>query len=402
MIICLLGGYAQGVEDLADRMAQSLGENIEIRPFPLDFENYPDQASVDADHPAADHPTTDTEAALATWKKTMEKRCHQAIRDLLASSPSTEQIVLLRSCGEGLIPPNPYLRFLVDLAGWYNQVLCELADRVYWVQAGQSFLVKKTPALYFDIHFMRHGTSEANLEGRYAGVWDTPLCDEAREKAKALGAEMKEDLASFSYFFASPKSRAQETASLVSGRTLYDGLDLIPGFSERNFGPFEHHNFEELKDSQAYRTFVETAGVEAPEGAENQGQLRKRLTGAFQDLGQRLAWPERYGAGSLSVQDHSLGAGPAQPKKVLLVCHAGVMMEMVTMLVENPLVGRDPKAYPGYYFALTHGLDMGAQEGGISSDELAESPVQFYNYLPANLEILKLSFKLVLPSGSLL
>ena len=36
------------------------------------------------------------------------------------------------------------------------------------------------------IHLIRHGMTQANVDGRYAGFWDVPVCDEGKEKLQKL------------------------------------------------------------------------------------------------------------------------------------------------------------------------------------------------------------------------
>src|SRR5512137_1397504 len=63
------------------------------------------------------------------------------------------------------------------------------------------------------IFLVRHGQTDANLEARYCGRTDVPLNAEGREQARALRPLLLGR--AFEAVYASPLSRAVETASLL-------------------------------------------------------------------------------------------------------------------------------------------------------------------------------------------
>lgn len=73
-----------------------------------------------------------------------------------------------------------------------------------------------------ELILLRHGESTANALGIGQGRADYPLSDKGREQAR-LTAQFLKDLAPFAALYASPLSRAWETASLLG-----DTLDLAP------------------------------------------------------------------------------------------------------------------------------------------------------------------------------
>ncbi len=60
---------------------------------------------------------------------------------------------------------------------------------------------------------IRHGQSQWNLENRFTGWVDVPLCNQGREQAKEAGRQVKNIL--FDVAFSSPLIRALETVLLV-------------------------------------------------------------------------------------------------------------------------------------------------------------------------------------------
>ncbi|HTE21778.1 MAG TPA: histidine phosphatase family protein [Candidatus Limnocylindria bacterium] len=89
------------------------------------------------------------------------------------------------------------------------------------------------------LYFIRHGQSQLNVEGRYAGRAETPLTDEGRTQAKRTGQDakgLKIDL-----IVSSPLSRALETAQIVAAEIGYplDKIIADERFTERDFGKLE-------------------------------------------------------------------------------------------------------------------------------------------------------------------
>ena len=123
------------------------------------------------------------------------------------------------------------------------------------------------------IYLIRHGQTRGNLERRYMGVTDQPLCPQGRAAlADWRGPEAEA-------VYVSPLLRCRETAAL-----LYPGAaqTVVPGLRETDFGAFEGRTYEELQDSPAYRAWLDSAGQAAPPGGESKEQVRRRVLAAFQ------------------------------------------------------------------------------------------------------------------------
>lgn len=89
------------------------------------------------------------------------------------------------------------------------------------------------------LYFIRHGLSELNVKGLYAGHTDTPLTAEGRSQAKKAGrdaAGLDIDL-----IVSSPLSRARETAQIAAREIGYpdDRIIIDDRLIERHFGKLE-------------------------------------------------------------------------------------------------------------------------------------------------------------------
>ena len=69
--------------------------------------------------------------------------------------------------------------------------------------------------LTYKIHLLRHGLTRANLEGRYIGRTDLPLCPEGRAQLEKLRDTCEYPWAERVY--TSPLLRARQTAELLQG-----------------------------------------------------------------------------------------------------------------------------------------------------------------------------------------
>ena len=124
------------------------------------------------------------------------------------------------------------------------------------------------------VYLLRHGKTAWNLDGRYQGSSDIPLCEEERKALKPAGF-MPEKV------YVSPMKRAAETAQL-----LFPGVQTIavPGLEEMDFGTFEGKSFRDLADDPAYRAWVEGNCTAPCPGGEGREGFSQRVCAAFERL----------------------------------------------------------------------------------------------------------------------
>jgi len=125
---------------------------------------------------------------------------------------------------------------------------------------------------------IRHGQTQGNLERRYIGSTDQPLCAQGRE------ALTGKHVPPAGKVYVSPLHRCRETAAL-----LYPAIphEVVPDLRECDFGAFEGHTYEELKDDPTYRTWLDTAGQSAPPGGERKADMARRTLAAFRAIASR-------------------------------------------------------------------------------------------------------------------
>ena len=128
----------------------------------------------------------------------------------------------------------------------------------------------------FKIHLVRCGLTDANLQGRYLGRDDVPLCQKGIEELKYLKQK-------FTYpkpdaVFTSPLQRCKQTAAMLFENCL---TVEIPNFTEYDFGEFEGFTPEELKDNEAYKQWVGSGGDAAAPFGESNNQFNARVANDF-------------------------------------------------------------------------------------------------------------------------
>jgi uncharacterized phosphatase len=97
-----------------------------------------------------------------------------------------------------------------------------------------------------NLYFVRHGQSEMNVSGHFAGTaTDAQLTDEGRKQAKEAGKDIKSQAIPIDIIVSSPQSRAHETARYIAKEIDYDldGIILHEGLVERHFGILEGTKF---------------------------------------------------------------------------------------------------------------------------------------------------------------
>lgn len=124
------------------------------------------------------------------------------------------------------------------------------------------------------LYLIRHGATAGNLERRYIGRTDEPLCSAGEEQARRLAAQglRAERL------FVSPALRAVQTARILFPDQPYT---VVEGLAETDFGIFEGKTAQELWENQDYRTWVESGCLGAIPGGEEVLAFKARCRAAF-------------------------------------------------------------------------------------------------------------------------
>lgn len=122
------------------------------------------------------------------------------------------------------------------------------------------------------IIFIRHGATAGNLEKRYIGKTDEPLCDYGIQYIESKKYPAVECV------ITSPLKRCIQTAKLI-----YPAIKPIiyNNFRECDFGDFEGKNYNDLNGNFYYQKWIDSGGeLEFPNG-ELPRNFRKRCCDEF-------------------------------------------------------------------------------------------------------------------------
>lgn len=131
----------------------------------------------------------------------------------------------------------------------------------------------------YKIHLVRCGLTDANLQGRYLGREDVPVCEQGIEQLKYL--KEKFTYPKVQAVFTSPLQRCKQTAAM-----LFEGAPTveIPDFTEYDFGKFEGFTAEELKDNEAFLKWMGDNGDAAPPFGESNNHFKARVAVNFEKV----------------------------------------------------------------------------------------------------------------------
>lgn len=179
----------------------------------------------------------------------------------------------------------------------------------------------------YKIHLIRHGLTEANLDGRYCGTLDLPLCEEGKEQLYELAE-------SYSYpyvdtVYASPLLRARETAEI-----LFPGCDYtaVQDLREASFGRFEGLKMSDLRGDEEFAKWLVPGNEFTPAGVEP-----------------AKAFYLRCRMGMIQVVDDMMRRGIST---AAVVTHAGVISAIMAALVYPQHSFYDWNCEAGHGFTL--------------------------------------------------
>ena len=128
--------------------------------------------------------------------------------------------------------------------------------------------------------FIRHGLTAGNLEKRYIGSTDEPLCSAGIAELKKLTYPACEVL------ICSPMKRCIQTAEL-----LYPAQDIevCDELRECDFGSFEGKNYKELSGDPDYQRWIDSGGEMPFPNGESPADFRQRCAAAFKMIVRKYA-----------------------------------------------------------------------------------------------------------------
>ena len=127
------------------------------------------------------------------------------------------------------------------------------------------------------IYLIRHGKTEANEKHLYCGSTDLPLSEAGKAELQGLHNDIKNVR-----FITSGMKRTNETLRILFGDVPYEE---DPRFREVDFGIFEMHSYEELKDTPDYQVWLSgDNNVNVPPNGESGAQMKERVLAALSKI----------------------------------------------------------------------------------------------------------------------
>jgi alpha-ribazole phosphatase len=158
----------------------------------------------------------------------------------------------------------------------------------------------------YRIYLIRHGMTEANVNGRYVGITDVPLCTEGKSELKKLASEY--EYPAVGKVYSSPLTRCLQTAEI-----LYPDFhpEIVEQLQEYHFGIYENKSVEELKGDPGFLNWLSTNMAQAPEGGENMMEFGNRIKQGIHQV-------------VLDMMKHKVS-------DAAVVTHGGVIMSILAM-----------------------------------------------------------------------
>ena len=204
----------------------------------------------------------------------------------------------------------------------------------------------------YTIHFIRHGITEGNEQGRYIGSTDLPLSARGAEQLRTL--LKKHPYPQAQAYISSPMRRCTETIGI-----LYPEAKpiLVPDLRECHFGDWEGKNAEEIaaEDSRFRQWVAGTGEPITPPNGEDSAEFAQRVCAAFERIVEGLM---RSGMTS-----------------AVIVTHGGVIMSILATYGLPRAAFYDWMTQPGcgYSMRITPGLWMRSKVGEVY-DEIPARP----------------------------
>ena len=129
------------------------------------------------------------------------------------------------------------------------------------------------------IHFIRHGSIDDTLAGKYIRTTDAPLSERGRMDLRKLDYEYK--YPGTQVVFTSPLKRCTETAKI-----LYPEQNplVIDNLSECNFGEWEGKTADELKNDPDFEKWLAGDSSVKPPRGESNADFTRRVCKMFESI----------------------------------------------------------------------------------------------------------------------
>ncbi len=135
---------------------------------------------------------------------------------------------------------------------------------------------------------IRHGETEANIQGVWQGSLDAPLTErgECQAEAAARGVRKLSDELPIDHFYVSPLGRTQRTAAPIAEAIGKEPL-IEDGLREFDLGDWEGRSFQELRDGERLWERWASDPEFAPPNGESPAMVSRRSVAVLEALADR-------------------------------------------------------------------------------------------------------------------
>lgn len=194
------------------------------------------------------------------------------------------------------------------------------------------------------IHFIRHGLTKANLEGKYVGQKNVPLCIEGM--AQLIEMKKAYEYPQADVYMCSPLSRCVDTMKI-----LYPKVKpmIMDGLIEYDLGAFDGKTADKLAGDEDYEAWVAGDADAAPPFGESNRQFANRVCTAFDKIVEGL-----MKTGTTST---------------VICTHGGVIMAILAAfgLPQAPMYEWMSANGAGYTLRITPGIWMRGKKAEIEA-----------------------------------
>lgn len=143
----------------------------------------------------------------------------------------------------------------------------------------------------YKLHLIRHGLTQANLQGTYIGQTDVSLTKEGLENLSKL---MKKYIyPNVDLVYTSPLKRCVQTAYQLFPQVE---MKIVEQLSEYNFGEFEGKNYKELMQNEVFLEWLENSKEVAPPNGENSQEFCMRILTGISKIFEHMVSNEIHSA----------------------------------------------------------------------------------------------------------
>ena len=120
----------------------------------------------------------------------------------------------------------------------------------------------------YKLYMIRHGVTQGNLEGKYIGSTDLPLCQSGRRALRKLRKER--EYPTVQKVYTSPLQRCLDTAEILYPHALVQTVDSL---REYDFGKFDGKAAAELAGDPDFQRWIDSGMTGSLPGAEDMQQF---------------------------------------------------------------------------------------------------------------------------------